>query len=157
MKKKSFGLILAALLLSFASQAKAINSESVKSSTLKKSTLKKSDLETKQISEKRLTFSKSTESKEIILNLDSIAGKRCVFFMVNVMCDVSYGKISVEVFTPDNNVINNFALEGGSRSHFTKTYQLPKTGIWKVRIVAENATANISINTNAMYIEWESR
>jgi hypothetical protein len=147
MKKKIVGLWLAAWVVSFAAQAIEINAE-----TLKGGTLKLPSVERTSSAEKKIRFEKSSETKELLLNLDSVAGKRCLFFLVKVQCGVIYGKMTVEVIAPDNKVMDKYSLEASCSSGLTKVYRFPKIGIWKVRMVTDNATANVQYSTETTYI-----
>jgi hypothetical protein len=132
MKKKSLGLLLAALLLSITVQAVDIVNF-----------------------DRKLSFSKSTESKEITFSVD----KSCIHISLYITSTASSGKISLELIAPDNKVIDKFSLgtqigddaKEEVTGKISKIYKNPKTGIWKIRIVTINATANVFVSTNVVY------
>lgn len=132
MKKKSLGLLLAALLLSITVQAvDYVNFE------------------------RTLNFSQSTESKEITFGVE----KSCMHFFLTIRSTASSGKIALELIAPDNKVVDKFSLGTQAGAYvkedvsgkISKTYKNPKVGTWKLRIVTNNATANVFVSTNAVY------
>jgi hypothetical protein len=132
MKRKSLGLILAALLLSITAQAVDIVNF-----------------------DRRLSFSKSTESKEITFSVE----KSCMHILLNIRSTASSGKISLELIAPDNKVIDKFSLgtqvgddaKEEVTGQISKRYKNPKVGIWKIRIVTNYSTANVFLSTNVVY------
>lgn len=141
MKNKTAYLIICALIFSL----------TVFGQNQEKDLASPKDSETKVNLERTIMLEKDSKPEEIIINIKQKTQR----FELMINSSVSYGKLTIEVFDPNDTKQGNFTVGTQLNSqkkemvngNIRKSLNEPQIGNWKVKIIPSDATGQIRIQT----------
>ncbi|MCK9638760.1 MAG: hypothetical protein M0R39_02535 [Prolixibacteraceae bacterium] len=142
MKTRTAYLVIIALIFSLTVLGQ---SQEVKVSSSKSS-------ETMEDLQRTIRLEKDSKPEEVIISIKQKTQK----FELMIMSSVTYGKITIEVYDPNDTKQGNFTVGTQLNSekkemvngNIRKRLNEPQAGSWKVKIIPSEATGNIRIQTS---------
>lgn len=141
MKKRTAYLIICALIFSV----------TVFGQNHEKNVSSSKESETKVDLQRTIRLEKDSKPEEIIINIKQKTQR----FELMINSSVSYGKLTIEVYDPNDTKQGNFTVGTQFNSekiemvngNIRKSLNEPQTGNWKVKIIPSDATGQIRIQT----------
>lgn len=142
MKKRIAYLIISALFFSITTFGQSQESKSNSSSRSGTTQRDKVD------SQRNIRLEKDSKSKEIIITIK----KKALEFNIMINSSISSGKLSIEIYDPNNEKQGNYTVgtqinNEMVKGRIQKSLNLVDPGDWKIKIIPSEATGEILIET----------
>ncbi len=142
MKKRIAYLIVSALLFSITTFGQSQESKSTSSKS--SGTAQRDKVDSQRI----IRLEKDSKPKEIIITIK----KRAREFNIMISSSVTHGKLSIEIYDPNNEKQGNYTVgtqinNEMVKGRIQKSLNLVDPGDWKIKIIPSEATGEILVET----------
>lgn len=103
-----------------------------------------------------ISFEKEYEHKEFKIEIDDNLSK----LFLEVEIGISNGTIKIEILDPNDNVLRHINLNANlnyknvhTQGNLREKISKPMPGVWKLKFVPTNATANIAIMYKSIFVD----
>jgi|GEM_PF-6691596 len=103
-----------------------------------------------------VSFEKENETKELKIEIDENLFK----LLLEVEVGISHGTIKIEILDPNDNVLRHINLNANlnyknvhTQGNLREKISKPIPGVWKLKFIPNNATANISLMYKSIFVD----